>query len=181
MVTKLIGLTGYARSGKDTVGRYLVQEHGFTRLAFADAVRDAVLTFDAPVKTEYGYVRLSHIIHSDGWDAAKVRYDEVRRQLQVMGTEVGRMLFGENVWVDIVKQKMEGLDLVVITDVRFANEADFIHEYGGLVWRVERSGVKPVNAHASENLDFEPDVVIYNDSDLPTLFRSVEELLAELY
>ena len=35
----ILGLAGYATSGKDTVGRYLVEEHGFTRLAFADTLK----------------------------------------------------------------------------------------------------------------------------------------------
>lgn len=37
--TKLIGVTGFAYSGKDTVGKILCDKHGFTRLAFGDAVK----------------------------------------------------------------------------------------------------------------------------------------------
>ena len=36
---KLIGLTGKARSGKDTVANYLFNQHGYTRIAFADPVK----------------------------------------------------------------------------------------------------------------------------------------------
>jgi dephospho-CoA kinase len=39
----IIGISGYARSGKDTVANYLVEHHEFTRMAFADAMREALL------------------------------------------------------------------------------------------------------------------------------------------
>lgn len=177
-MTKVIGIAGYARSGKDTIGRYLVNRYDYTRVAFADAVRDAVYTLNPLIKTEeLGHVRLQRLVEDEGWDAAKVRHDEIRRLLQVMGTEVGRMLFGENVWIDIAKRKMEGHELVVITDVRFQNEADAIRSWGGQVWRVNRSGVGPVNNHASDALAFESDVQIENDGTLDSLFSKVDRLL----
>lgn len=46
----LIGLTGLARSGKDTVGAMLVERYGYTRVAFADGIRDAALALD-PIVT----------------------------------------------------------------------------------------------------------------------------------
>lgn len=176
-MNKLIGISGYARSGKDTVGQYLVERYGYQRVAFADAVRHAVLLLDPMVKCEFGYVRLGHIVQSDGWDAAKVNYDEIRRLLQVMGTEVGRMLLGENVWIEIAGRKMEGLDRVVITDVRFENEAAAIREWGGQVWRINRPGVGAVNGHASEALAFDSDVIVENDGALSDLFSTVDSLL----
>ena len=44
-------------------------------------------------------------IEERGYTEAKAEFPEVRRLLQVFGTEVGRDLFGENVWVDIMKRE----------------------------------------------------------------------------
>jgi len=41
-MSKVIALSGYKQSGKDTIANYLVQEFGYTRLGFADILKDMV-------------------------------------------------------------------------------------------------------------------------------------------
>jgi len=144
----VIGITGYARHGKDTAGGVLVREYGYERIALADAVKEAVLALDPYIPDERMYaseepddhmIRLSQYIAEVGPEQAKKNY-EVRRLYQVMGTEVGRDLLGESTWTDVVRRKIEanpGTDYV-ITDVRFPNEADMIGELQGELWRVVR-------------------------------------------
>ena len=91
----IVGLSGYARSGKDTVSELLVLNYGFKRMAFADGIREALLALN-PIL--HDGMRLNEIVQMYGWDVAKSK-DEVRRLLQVMGTEVGRKLIHEDVWV----------------------------------------------------------------------------------
>lgn len=50
---KVIAISGYKRSGKDTAAEYLVDVHGFVRAAFADVLKDMVAE-------EYGVIR-SHM------------------------------------------------------------------------------------------------------------------------
>jgi dephospho-CoA kinase len=50
----VIGLTGYAQTGKDTVGEILVRDHGFKRVAFADAVRECVYALNPLIPTLFG-------------------------------------------------------------------------------------------------------------------------------
>lgn len=153
---KLIGLSGYARSGKDTVAEYLVKEHGYTRVAFADALRDALYALNPSIpypfdgQTVQG--RLQTLVDNFGWDSCKTAFPEVRELLQRMGTEVGRNLLGPNVWVDIAMRKVAAVDgPVVITDMRFPNEYAAIRkDHNGLAWRIIRPGTEPVNAHSSE-------------------------------
>jgi hypothetical protein len=67
---------------------------------------------------------------------------------------------------------------VVITDVRFANEAAAIRSWGGEIIRIDRPGVGPVNGHVSEAMPFEPDEVIENDGTIEDLQDHLR-LLAE--
>lgn len=166
----LIGLAGPAQSGKDTIA-IILKEKGYRRLAFADGVRDAVYKLNPHIG--YDGLRVQDLVKREGWDKAKQR-KEIRRLLQVMGTEVGRELFGKYVWVDKVMRQVKD-DKFVITDVRFPNEADTIREYGGFVFKVERPGVNPLNEHASENAmaKYEYDGVILNNGTIDDLRESV--------
>lgn len=143
---KIIGLTGYARSGKDTIANILVEEHGYIRIGFADAIRDFLLKLN-PILMD-GH-RLGEYVGLYGWEVAKAQ-DEVRRLLQETGM-AARQIFGEDFWVEQVLQKIGPTDNVVIPDVRFKNEAHIITLLSGQLWRVNRPGVKPVNSHISES------------------------------
>lgn len=150
----LVGIAGYARAGKDTAAQGLV-DIGWTKAAFADPLKRALEILDPIVDVDYDGIGVSTDRLSDdltlvgGWDVAKAVNPEIRRLLQVFGTEVGRNLFGEDFWV---KQALDGAyPYTVFSDVRFKNEADAIREAGGIVIWVERPGVGPLNDHASEN------------------------------
>jgi hypothetical protein len=148
----IIGLSGYAQTGKDTVAEHLVNHYGFTRIAFADPIREALYALDPPLNDYPGLpgVRLAWIVDKSGWESVKQDSLEVRRMLQRLGTEVARNQWGDGFWVDLAMAKANKLDNVVITDVRFPNEYNAIAESGGQVWRVNKPGVFAVNAHASE-------------------------------
>ncbi len=144
----LIGLWGYAGAGKDTAAEALVAD-GWTRAAFAGPVYAALLALD-PKVADHGW-RVSDVVHEQGWDSAKRSYPEVRRLLQRMGTEAGRRVHGENVWIDALFRTVDPGQRVVITDVRYENEAAEIRHRGGRVISITRPGVGPANDHASES------------------------------
>lgn len=120
----IIGLSGVAQAGKDTVGQLLVDHYGFTRFAFADALKELYYNVD-PLVTPHAHV--SEIVDELGWEAAKT-YPEVRRGLQRLGTEGGRSVLGENIWVDVLFSRLDRDENsnFVITDMRFPNEAEAI-------------------------------------------------------
>jgi hypothetical protein len=94
---------------------------------------------------------LSNYVDQVGWTKAK-QHPEVRRVLQVIGTDAVRKIIGDNTWVDLARRKIDDADgPVVITDVRHKNEAVMIQEAGGILIRVTRPGVGPVNGHSSES------------------------------
>jgi hypothetical protein len=178
----LVGLSGYAQSGKDSVGAILVKEYGFTRYAFADALKEIVYRLNPLVENAGGgpAIRMQDVVDGYGWEVAK-KSPEVRRLLQVMGTEAGRQVLGDNIWVDTVLNKV-GDDNVVITDCRFPNEAQAVQARSGVVIRVERPGVAAVNAHASETaLDsWLYDATIFNTGTLEDLEWVVKDLYERL-
>lgn len=119
----------------------------------------------------------------------------VRDFLQKLGTDAMRMGLHDNVWVNALMADYkpeeswlntslgEKPDVVypnwIITDVRFPNEAQAIKDKGGIIIRVDRPGVKPINNHPSETgLDgWNFDYKIANVSDLISLKQTVEQVL----
>ena len=174
----IIGLSGYARSGKDSVAELLVLNYGFKRVAFADGIRQALVALNPLI----GSLRLNDIVGEHGWEVAKST-EEVRRLLQVMGTEVGRKLIHEDVWVWRLFNSINTDERIVIPDVRFPNEARMIEQNGGEVWRINRHNHKPVNDHISEhamdNHMFKR--VVYNDGTLDDLADEVFMLMRHAF
>lgn len=146
----IIGLTGYAQSGKDTIAKILVENYGYTRIAFADKIREFLYEtnpmFDS-VAGEPIFVR--ERVNRDGWEEAK-KSPHIRRLLQTSGV-AARKVFGENFWVQQALREVHFEGNYVITDVRFTNEADAIKKYDNAqIWRVKRLGVEAINTHESE-------------------------------
>lgn len=182
----IIGLSGYARSGKDTVADHLVEIHGFKKIAFAKLLKDSIYILNPIVSSvPHSYdtvIRYQDVVDHLGLDKAKEQYPEVRRLLQIFGTEVGRELLGQNIWVDTAMNLIkDSEDNWVFTDVRFANEFEAIKSVGGNVWRVERESVKPVNAHSSETAldDYLFDYTFYNNKTIKNLQESVDFALTD--
>lgn len=181
----IVGLIGKKRSGKDTFAGALIDAFSFTRVAFADPVRQAALDLDPYVGrpalpgqlAPQREIRLSDVIDSIGWEAAKDYVPEVRRILENFGTNSIRKL-DPDFWVRMAVEKIQATDgPVVVTDVRFPNEADKIRELGGYVVRIVRPGFESApGAHICETaLDgYEADVTFYNDSTIEALHSHAE-------
>jgi hypothetical protein len=170
----ILGITGHMQAGKDSIGKILVKR-GFKQLALADNVRKAALLLDPIVFVDtYGNpVKLTELVNAWGWEEAK-KYQEVRRTLQVLGSEIGREMFGMDSWINMLK--IEGD--CVITDVRFFNEAAWIKAQGGQVWKVERPGHSGDNHQSEAQVDFiAVDVVIQNDGTLEDLEKRITEYM----
>jgi hypothetical protein len=175
-----IGLHGFAGAGKDTVAEILSQ-YGYTRVAFADVLREALYVLN-PVILFHPYgedQRVQDLVDRHGWDEAKRQYEEIRRMLQVLGTEVGREMIDQNVWVDSVFKKLEEGKKYVFADVRFVNEHHAIDSRLGTLIRIDRPGYGPVNDHKSDK-GLPPewfDAAIVNDGTIEDLNTKVREIL----
>ena len=179
----IIGLSGWARSGKDTVANHLVKNHGFVKMAFADPMKEALYRLNPRLDLPgLPGVALAWAVDNAGWEVLKDESPEVRGLLQRMGTEVGRSMFGEDFWVDYAIGKSWAHDNVVFSDVRFRNEASAIQKNWGHNWRVTRPGVQAVNDHISEHdLDhYTFDAHLENEGSVELLLSQVDKLLGEI-
>lgn len=145
-MSRLIGLGGALRAGKDAVGDHLVDKHGFQKLGMSDALNEALLVLNPWIISPHyarplRYQELHNLV---GYVEAK-KNPEVRRLLQVLGTEVGREMISEDVWADIAERKISRLlgsgQSVVITAMRFPNEIEMLDRLGGFSVWVERDAV----------------------------------------
>lgn len=139
----LIGLCGAAGAGKNTVAEFLTE---FTQLAFADPLYECVSTITS--------LPVDRLKDRDVKEAAIPWLGKSPRQmLQSLGTEWGRDTIHSEIWIRITMNRaareMAAGRSVVITDVRFDNEAQAIAEAGGEVWEVARPGWKCLAADAA--------------------------------
>lgn len=137
----IIGLLGFAGSGKGTAADILVSR-GFKKESFADPVKDAVAAiFGWERSLLEGDTDESRLFREtrDEWWSKRFNYDVTPRfMLQLMGTEAGREVFHDSLWIHSMEKRIEKNEHTVIADVRFANECDFIRSKGGFIVRVVR-------------------------------------------
>lgn len=136
----LIGVVGFIGSGKGTVGDILEQK-GYIKDSFAKPLKDAVsCMFGWPRDLLEGDTEVSRKWREEPdvyWSEKFDREFTPREALQLMGTEAGRDVFHKDIWVISLLNRAKGRD-VVVTDVRFKNEIDYIQENGGYVVRIIR-------------------------------------------
>lgn len=192
----LIGLGGYAESGKDALADILVDEFDWVKDYMSRSLEEALLTLNPIIPLQFvnppGFdiFEAYHIeyftyqqYHSVVGYAQTKTNPEVRRLLQTLGTEIGRNMFGEDCWVRYVEKKIhQGLEAgykIAVTGIRHKNELAMIKRHGGSTIWMERGG-QPVNSHSSDNTlgpdDF--DIVIDNTGALEDLRALVLENFA---
>lgn len=165
----IIGVTGKAGSGKDTFFHRALELSGRmgiptpTRLAFADKLKES-----ASLLLGVSVDDLNHFKNDDSTGHLTVlgRPMSIRSFLQRYGTESHRDVFGPDFWVDALLpySMVHQNEILIITDVRFENEAVRIRSLGGSIVNV--AGVddhiaRAASDHVSENgianIDWEVD------------------------
>lgn len=139
----IFGLTGRARSGKDTAALAL-RPLGFVRVAFADPMRDMLRAIGLRDEDMEGDAKERPVPHLG------LSY---RRLAQTLGTEWGRAL-DPDLWIKVARSRIERVIAegrsVVVTDIRFDNEAALVRHMGGRVIRIDREEAAAVLKHTSE-------------------------------
>lgn len=191
MKPHLIGLySSAAGAGKSTVAEMLGR-YGYTTLSFATPIKQML----AALLTELGYTpnEIASLIFEDKEQAIDKIHPRTsaRHMLRTLGTEWGRQCVHPHIWLTVWKERKRQLDLVartatnqdayiVVDDVRFTNEADFIRSFGGHMWQITRPGTHTVIPHASEGgLDTYAHFTqtLENDSTLADLETNISHAL----
>lgn len=192
----IIGITGYARSGKTTVAEVLADEFDYTVQHIADPLRSMVRAL--LYRSGMSFEDMSNYLTGSKKEDVIPFFGVTSRHLQVtLGTEWGRKLVGPNIWVDLWRVDVEPLDKVLNDSVRFKNEEQAIRELGGIVIRVMRPGVGPSVfkygkfgssvyrltrlkwfIHPSERVDLiSADYTIVNDGTVEDLHKKVSAIM----
>lgn len=182
----LIGLTGKAGAGKNTVADIICELiPGAEQYSLAGPLKDMALAIDPLIwieKFSGGYsTSLAEYVRDTSWDFAKQK-PSVRRFLQRLGTEGVRGTFGDDAWVDLMWKwwGKSPAKVGVVTDVRFPNEAEAVDVVID-IFRGEPELSGDLAAHPSEAQQFSTDVIILNMGDMSTLREQVSIVLRQLH
>jgi len=212
----LVGICGAKGAGKNEAAKVLIHRHAFTPIAFADPLKVAVREI---FSFTYNQVNGSF----EEKEAVDPRWGISPRQaMQWFGTESMRGAFGREairagawtpedaaaIWIRVLEHQIktrlyETTSRIIITDVRFPDEAEWVLKSGGVLLDVWRPGISPpplnfktrlmrflrrragTEAHSSED---GPDLRrlhglypyrifrIYNTGGLEELYAQVEEV-----
>jgi len=201
----IIGLVGFIGAGKGTVGQFLIDK-GFYSDSFAAALKDCVsIIYNWDRDMLEGITKESREWRTkpdEYWSRVYGYPFTPRMALQTFGTDACRNNLHENIWCESLGTRIRGLENVVITDVRFKNEIDYVRQLGGKVVRISRgehphwfdylsqvfdenerrSFMKQFGIHQSEwdwvgeDLDY----VIENSGSLECLQARVNELIEKI-
>jgi hypothetical protein len=207
----IIGFVGLIGSGKDTAADYLVNTHGFRRDSFASTLKDAVayvFGWDRTLLEGRTKEAREWREQRDEWWSNRLEMEITPRWiLQYWGTDVCRKSFHNDIWIASLENKIRKTgDNIVISDVRFPNEINAIHNANGLVVRIKR-GDDPEWFSAAERFNHGPngnsnwalsrvklermkihsseyswvggniDHTVYNDSTVNRLYEQIESLI----
>lgn len=196
-MTTVIGISGYAQSGKTTAANYIEARYGVIRRHIAEPLRDmlAVLLRRAGVAEDM----IPRYLTGDLKEAYIPEIGRTSRELQIsLGTEWGRVQVHPDLWARIWKVGVGPWSLVMNDSVRFPNEEVVIDDLGGFTIMILRPNTHPIafkwgwfgrqlyrlfgcmwGVHDSERTDrLAPDYIIPNDGPLERLHDLIDEIMA---
>lgn len=178
----LIGLTGYAGSGKSTVADILVRDHGFTRMRFAQPLKDMLKALGLTDRELDGDLKLAPCELLGG--------KTPRHAMVTLGTEWGRTLIDWDMWTRALMLRIDDEMLsvavhgdepkIVVDDARFLNEIDALKQRGAKIWRVHRPGVVALTDHPSEKewTTAQYDRLIFNCGSMDRLRGDISQAMS---
>lgn len=162
----LYGVTGRKFHGKDTTAGVFVA-NGYVQMRFADPIKEMLRAYYRLFKLsdEEIEARIEGPLKETPCPYLAGRTP--RYAMQTLGTEWGRQMMAPDFWIQALVRRTALEKDVVVSDVRFINEAQVIRRMGGKVVKVVNPDLEDneFSAHPSEReIDtIEPDAVILND------------------
>lgn len=171
----IIGLAGRARAGKSTAAKMLL-DRGYANYEYA---------FATPIKNMLKAIGLDP--NDPYWEAHKTdpipffNGRSYREIMQSLGTDWGRNVLGDDIWVRMADQVRASLpdQVILISDIRYDNEAAFVKENAGKILHIESPFSQEAQTHTSE-IGFDPayvDVFIKNNGTLEQLDIALMDIM----
>lgn len=142
----MLGVTGFARSGKDHAADYLARHMNMYKYAFAE-----------PLKTMLKSVFGDHFHEGDRSEICPETCKSYRVMMQTLGTDLGREMWNPQVWINLVEKKRKEVEDqgkrpdvyraafrgepprgMILSDVRFDSEAEYLQRHGGVIVEIVR-------------------------------------------
>jgi len=179
----VLGLTANKRSGKDTLASFLEEEYiqlGYKvyRYAFADELK-AITRRYFPT-----------------WNGQKTEssgdFVGGRQILEGVGTLV-RDLCGSSYWVKKVSEKINATIsehprdqrlVIIITDIRYRNEADLVKQMGGKIIKIVRDGYNSDSFSAEmgvSDMVLKLDHILENNGTIQQLQQKAIQLIQKMH
>lgn len=186
----IIGICGKGGSGKDSIANYLIQKYEYARVAAADAMKvDLCKYLDMDLTTLESYKNINLYLTDIAGNG--IGNFSIRRFLQLYGMDM-RYRIKDTYWLErSIKMKTDelqntGQSKIVVSDVRFEIEYDWIEEQNGIMIYVEgRTGLtKNESEHISEQFvnttaKSACDHIIDNSLDFTHLYKQVDKVMNE--
>lgn len=140
----LLGIHGKAMAGKDTLAGFFCDYHGFLKYSFASPIKEAC-------RVMFGWN--DRHLYGDLKEVVDPRFGFSPRQaMQTLGTDWGRNILVDDIWIRCAQKFIDSNENVVIADVRFDNEAEFILKNNGKLIHIIRPSQEMIklSGHASE-------------------------------
>jgi hypothetical protein len=166
----IIGLTGKKGCGKSTAAKSITPTQNF----------DVIVSesFARPLKAMVGSLLYEFEIDTISASDKDALLPDIgcnlRHLYQTLGTEWGRTFIDPDLWINSMVVRLRPFyshtsALIVIDDVRFENEADYIRRKGGVIVHIERTGLISNDDHASEN------GITFQDGDIKLVNSNLDD------
>ena len=208
----LIGFLARKHHGKNTAGDYLVKNYNFTEMAFATQLKEGIkaiygLSDDQlygdkkETIDKFWNVTPRTLMQWLGTDVFRKKDKDFwvktleRKYLNFVGEKQRSYpmegLQSKPTYLNFVGEKQRqntnkteiNRANVVITDVRFQNEVDFIHKYNGIVIKIHRESINDTSTHIAEkgidNIE-DYDFLISNDGTIKDLHNNIQKIIISL-
>jgi hypothetical protein len=188
MNLNLIAIHGFKQSGKDTLAALLVEEFGYQRIAFADRLKNAVhVIFGVDKSLLFGSdedkQKLSPVRWEDFSELRKPHPDHpiflsIRELLQIFATEMCRDKI-PSIWYRYLP--IDAQTPMVVSDLRFKNEAQFLSEHNACLIKVERPGINSTHHESEKGLpNGMMHHILQNDDSLENFLHQGRELFLNM-
>ncbi len=177
----VIAIVGKRGSGKDAFADVLSTERGYFKFKLATPIKTTMAHLMATLVGEPSTANKYEAFMEDRWrkEMDFVPFSDkvtLRRCMQLFGTEFGRDVLGKDIWVKSLLRRINKslCDYVVVSDVRYVNEAEALSDAGAYIIRVVRDVPKldgAADEHPSETeMDgIVADHTVYNNGSLDDL------------